>query len=462
MGQEIKGNSQVRRDTSYHRQLPGNLANSDSILRSKPGGLPTGGKLHSAKRRVPNQTVANRPTNPPSGQRSELSSAYLRFRDRARKRKHWYARHPIFSAVMAVLVMTYGFSFLSFVTNSTNGSPVAAAAEWVRGHGGSSVVRWAENVWYSHHQPPKGGRPPKGAIPIPKSVVVSTTAPVNHLPEPPPIVPLASPPIAGEGQWSPAGQLVQGVPAVYETYLRPDPIHTSLVVGVAWMDTTLLSATLYSGSEIPGGGPWKYTAPISSTDAPSLVAAFNSGFLMADAQGGYFSEGKMVYPLVNGDASLVIYSNGDVNIGAWGSQVSMTSNVVSVRQNLQLLVDNGAPVPGLNASDTTKWGLTLGNQIYVWRSGLGITANGALVYVGGPGLNITTLANLLVRAGAVRAMETDINTDWVNFSVYNPPPGQPASPSNGTSLLSTMMGGPARYFTDWPRDFITMSARTPG
>ena len=170
----------------------------------------------------------------------------------------------------------------------------------------------------------------------------------------------------------------------------------------------------------------------------------------------------MVYPLVNGDASLVIYSNGDVNIGAWGSQVSMTSNVVSVRQNLQLLVDNGAPVPGLNASDTTKWGLTLGNQIYVWRSGLGITANGALVYVGGPGLNITTLANLLVRAGAVRAMETDINTDWVNFSVYNPPPGQPASPSNGTSLLSTMMGGPARYFTDWPRDFITMSARTPG
>ena len=45
-----------------------------------------------------------------------------------------------------------------------------------------------------------------------------------------------------------------------------------------------------------------------------------------------------------------------------------------------------------------------------------MTADGALVYVGGPGLNITDLADLLVRAGAVRAMELDINTDWVNFS----------------------------------------------
>ena len=34
----------------------------------------------------------------------------------------------------------------------------------------------------------------------------------------------------------------------------------------------------------------------------------------------------------------------------------------------------------------------------------------------GPDLNITDLADVLVRAGAVRAMELDINTDWVNFS----------------------------------------------
>ena len=244
--------------------------------------------------------------------------------------------------------------------------------------------------------------------------------------------------------------------------MRPDPIHTSLVVGVAWMDTKLLRATLYSGSTIPGGGPYPKTAPIESGAAKSLVAAFNAGFLMGNANGGYFTNGHVIMPLRNGAASFVIYRNGTSTIADWGRDATLTSNVVAVRQNLQLLVDGGKPVPGLNANDTTKWGYTLGNQVYVWRSGIGITANGALVYVGGPGLNITTLANLLVRAGAVRAMELDINTDWVNFATYAPKvPTGPATATNGSDLLPNMTGTPARYFESWwSRDFITMSART--
>ena len=132
-----------------------------------------------------------------------------------------------------------------------------------------------------------------------------------------------------------------------------------------------------------------------------------------------------------------------------------------MRQNLDLLVDGGQPAPGLNATDTTQWGATLGNAVYVWRSGSAITSDGALVYVGGPGLNITDLADLLVRAGAVRAMELDINTDWVNFSTYHPEYALgPATPSNGTELLPAMVGTPGRYFEPWwARDFITMSTR---
>jgi len=246
--------------------------------------------------------------------------------------------------------------------------------------------------------------------------------------------------------------------------LRPDAVHTSYVVGAAWMDTKLLKATLYSGSQIPGGGPFRYTAPIQPSAASSLVAAFNAGFLMSGANGGYYTDGKMILPLRTGAASFVIFSNGTSTIGEWGRDVSMTPNVVSVRQNLDLVVDNGKPVPGLNANDTTQWGATLGSAVYVWRSGIGVTSDGAIVYVGGPGLNITDLANLLVRAGAVRAMELDINTDWVNFSVYNPStPTGLASAANGAELLSNMTGTPARYFESWwARDFITMSSRVSG
>ena len=57
-------------------------------------------------------------------------------------------------------------------------------------------------------------------------------------------------------------------------------------------------------------------------------------------------------------------------------------------------------------------------------------------------------------------MELDINTDWVNFSTYQPstPTGQ-ASAANGSELLSGMTGTPGRYFESWwARDFFTMSA----
>jgi Phosphodiester glycosidase len=354
----------------------------------------------------------------------------------------------------------------SALTNPSLGSSVPArAAEWFREHGGSSIVNWVENVWYSHHPPPVGGTPAKGSIPDLRGSAnrgaLAKTGPA-HLPIPARMTSPAGRELPGEGVWHLAGRPVGGIPAVYETWVRPDAVHTSLVIGVAWMDTKLLRATLYSGSLIPGGGPYRHSAPVSTGAAKSLVAAFNAGFLMSSANGGYYTDGRTVAPLRPGVASFVIYRNGSVNIAEWGRDARLTPDVVSVRQNLGLLVDHGKPIPGLNPSDTTQWGFTLGNAVYVWRSGVGITANGALIYVGGPGLNITTLADTLARAGAVRAMELDINTDWVSFATYDPAsPAGLASTANGRDLLPGMFGQPDRYFQSWwARDFFTMSART--
>ena len=375
-----------------------------------------------------------------------------------------YRRRRILAALglaFAVFLIWLAFSLGGALTNPALGSSLSSRfSEWARNHGGASIVNWVEKEWYSHHPPPVGGKPPTGAIHVPPTPKISIASGPAHLPPPTAIRSIAQPALPGEGQWGPAGRLVGGIPAIYETTLRPDAIHTSYVVGVAWMDTKLLKATLYSGSQIPGGGPYSHTAPVQPPAADSLVAAFNAGFLMSGADGGYYTDGRTILPLRAGAASFVISRDGSATVGRWGSDVTMTPDVVSVRQNLNLLVDGGQPVPGLNATDTTQWGNTLGNAVYVWRSGIGVTSDGALVYVGGPGLNITDLANLLVRAGAVRAMELDINTDWVNFSVYKPatPAGQ-ASGLNGTELLPGMTGTPARYFqTWWARDFFTMSA----
>ncbi|MGD0373062.1 MAG: phosphodiester glycosidase family protein [Streptosporangiaceae bacterium] len=404
--------------------------------------------------------------------RARRSGRRARRREIRAARRTVAGRHPLLAGSGAVLVLLtpVWVSAGNALTNPGLGTSVAArGAEWFRGHGGSSIVNWAENLWYSHHPPPVGGTPASSAIPHlgPSGQQGgSTHAAVAYLRPPRRMTSPAGHRLPGEGVWHPVARRVDGIPAVYETWVRPDAVHTSLVVGVAWMDSKLLRATLYSGTTIPGGGPYRDTAPVSRTASKSLVAAFNAGFLMNNANGGYYTDGKTIIPLRNGAASFVIYRNGKVNIGDWGKDATLAPDVVSVRQNLDLLVRNGKPVPGLNPDDTAQWGFTLGNAVYVWRSGVGITANGALVYAGGPGLNITTLADILARAGAVRAMELDINTDWVNFATYDPHGANaPATPATGADLLPGMYGAPNRYFESWwSRDFFTMSARpaTPG
>jgi hypothetical protein len=301
----------------------------------------------------------------------------------------------------------------------------------------------------------------------PRPTTTTTTTPPGPTPLPAPaaLTPFAPPPTSTDGAWVPTGRTVNGYQAVYETHLVPPG--GSAEAGIAWMDTNLLSAQLYSGSKSPGGGPYQFTAPVEPAQAATLVAAFNGGFLMKDAGGGYLTEGKTIDPLVNGSASLVIHSDGAVNVGAWGTDVVMTPDVIAVRQNLVPLVEGGQPTAQASNPNWAVWGATCGvsscsgagieNQ---WRSGTGVTANGALVYVAGPALDPLQLAQLLVQAGVVRGMELDINPSWPVFASYAPPAGAPAAPGNGASLQPASVQGAATFFeAAWARDFVTMSAR---
>jgi hypothetical protein len=334
------------------------------------------------------------------------------------------------------------------------GLALAACTTSVAGQG-PSVTRPSATT-----RPGVTARPPASAAPLGPVLAVAG----RPLPAPAALVPFAPGAggngggAAGGGTWAPAGRAVNGVRVVYETTLVPPG--GSQPAGIAWMDTGLLAARLYSGSLSPGGGPYRYTAPVGPAQAATLVAAFNGGFKMNQARGGYYTEGRVIDPLRPGAASLVIYADGSVDLGAWGTDVTMSPRVVSVRQNLLPLVAGGRPTP---RAATTRWlrtwGATCGATScspavpgieHQWRSGLGITADGALVYVAGPALDPLQLAQLLARAGAVRGMQLDINPNWPVFATYDPP----------ARLLAGMAQGPATFFeAAWARDFVTMSAR---
>ncbi len=153
----------------------------------------------------------------------------------------------------------------------------------------------------------------------------------------------------------------------------------------------------------------------------------------------------------------MIDPNGMPSIGQWGRDIKPGQPMDSARQNLDLIVDGGAPVPNLLSDPNRRWGFTgPANKSAVWRSGAGITANGALVWVGGPGLTVESLATTLVKAGAVRGMQMDINNDWVQFNTYTMGSDGQAS---GTKMLPGMRHTRNRWLTEDSRDFIAVFAR---
>jgi hypothetical protein len=196
---------------------------------------------------------------------------------------------------------------------------------------------------------------------------------------------------------------------------------------------------------------------VATTQQPTLLAAFNSGFRIYRYRTGWYDQGQVAVPLQGGAASLVIFRNGRATVGEWGRDVSLSPQVVSVRQNLTLLVDHGTATA--EAQSPSGWGAVLGGGYIAWRSGVGVTASGDLVYAAGAGLTPDQLAALLVAAHAIRAMELDINPQWVSFATFTHagPIGSPVA--GGQNLLPAMYEYPDHYIQAYSRDFFAVFAR---
>jgi hypothetical protein len=413
-----------------------------------------------------------RETDPPDESPAEQSPSSPLTRPGPNPPSTWVRQHRkmiIVIAAVGALLLPVGWSYVGAVTKPSNQSLGVRSVEWLKDNHLRWLVNDIENFWYNHHKPKKGGAPkvplagpthPTDGKP-PSALGWATTAPsLMHLPAPLPIVPIVHNPLPGEGEWHPLGQPVNGIPAMYSAYVRPDPVYTSVVTGVAWMDPMLTRAALYAGVQDPGGSAWRYHAPIALADRPDVLAAFNSGFRLKDSNGGWYAEGKEVRPLRNGAATLVIHPDGTPAVGMWGRDFQMGPDVAYARQNLLLVVDGGQPVPGLDTDSLSKWGATLGNKVLVWRSGVGITANGALVYAGGNNLSASSLARVLAHAGAVRAMELDINSAWVAYFTFAPaPPGVPPGDLAVTKLSPDMRASTSKFFSAEARDFIAIFRR---
>ncbi len=227
------------------------------------------------------------------------------------------------------------------------------------------------------------------------------------------------------------------------------------VVTLMRFDQTLLHLDLHAGSLDGGAAGWTYGDRITPREIHLVVAAFNGGFKLTYPNVGFMSGGHVAVPLKPGLASIVTYTDGTTDIGAWNAGVpSAHKTVFSALQNQQLLVDHGLASVSAAGCVIACWGGTVEGRMAVARSGLGVTSSGQLVWAAGEQLLPSELAAALVDAGAVRAIELDINPAWVAGYLYLHRPSGPAP----AQVVPGQHGIAGELLEPYTRDFLTIVA----
>jgi hypothetical protein len=324
--------------------------------------------------------------------------------------------------------------------------------EWLRANHFNWAVDEAEHVYYTWKTPAKGGPQLKK---LPRVGFRPKTHARARTPWPPSIRPAFAHLLPGEGVWRPSGPAVNGSAPVLVTTFRPERDYPRTVAYVAWFDHTRTAIGYYPGRYEPPSAALRGPMEVPWGERWRLLATFNSGFIYSDGLNGDVLDGHVNEPLKDGLATLVAYRNGRVNIVDWRGGPSPRSPAAFARQSLPLIIDHGRLSPELN--DSSRWGFTLGNAVRVWRTGAGIDSRGNLIYAAADFQTVTSLAEILKRAGAVRAMELDINPEWPTLITYRHRHG--LHPSR---VVPNFQQPVTRYLVPDDRDFFAVYRRVPG
>jgi hypothetical protein len=368
-----------------------------------------------------------------------------------------------------------GVSWAHAMRQPSNSSVGIRTVEWLRDQGGAGLVSRVERVYYSLTAPAKGGAPLRA---LPAVGLASASAPsgssisdaarrASHRTiaarhayrrrppvRPPRVRPAIQPTLPAEGVWTVTQRRFARAPRppMLVTAYRPQADYPRLVAGLAWFDQQRTRVSLYPGIREPPGGGGGNAGEVPIGPRRFLLATFNSGFKHKDSGGGFFAQGRLIEPLVAGQGTIIGMQDGRVDVRIWHGGSRPGPGVAFARQNLPLIIDHGRPNPNLN--DGPQWGATLGNAILVWRSGVGVDRHGNLLYAAGPSLGVAGLARILIHAGAVRAVELDINSYWVTLNTYGLTGARDARP-----LLPSMNRSAQRYLTPDDRDFFAVYVR---
>jgi Phosphodiester glycosidase len=370
-----------------------------------------------------------------------------------RPRRRLPRRRWLILAIVLAFLSPAIFSWTQMAVEPSSLPLGVRTVEWLRMHHFNWLVDEAEHVYYTWRTPKKGG-PQLKTLPA-VGIHAKRTHHAVAKPWPPRIASVFAYRLPGEGIWRRTGPLVGGKPPVLVTTFRTERDYPRIVAYVAWFDHTRTALAYYPGRYEPPDASLRGPLEVPLGQRWRLLATFNSGFIYRDGLNGDFLDGQVNEPLRPGLATLVALKNGRVNIVDWQGGPAPGPAVAWARQSLPLIIAHGRLSPALN--DSSQWGFTLGNAVRVWRTGAGIDRHGNLIYAAADYQTVTTLARILQRAGAVRAMELDINPEWPTLITYRHVHGL-----FPTRVVPNYQQPTTRYLVPDDRDFFAVYRRVPG
>ena len=226
----------------------------------------------------------------------------------------------------------------------------------------------------------------------------------------------------GEGVWSieglPGGDKKKG-PLMARAYIRPDEKRPYAVVNLLYLDLARaevrpVAGTIHPISTTGIKGPG--AIPEDDDTRSRLLCGFAGGFQAVHGGYGMMVDGDVYIPALPAIATACFFADGSMKIGVWGKETADSPSLVSYRQNLPPLI-----LDGKYNSSNTFWGYTpkVMQSAYTWRTGMGLTREGKLIYAAGNPVIAETLAKAMIAAGVITGMQLDMNISNVMCEIYS-------------------------------------------
>ena len=233
-------------------------------------------------------------------------------------------------------------------------------------------------------------------------------------------------PRPGEGEWAPVRypflRKLEGTkpgskvpPYFYQTFIRPDPKRPYSEVMLIAMDMRQLELRMQAGFEDPKpttGPPGDGRLPSDPAIYKRVVATFNGAFKTTHGEYGMMVDERVLIPPVMGGATVVVDEQGHTGLGSWPQTPAIPDDLVSFRQNLDPLVEDGRA----NPTGRYVWGWQLqGQSVMTHRTALCVTPAGHLYYAFGEEVDGPILGHALKQAGCSYGIHLDMNPGHCGF-----------------------------------------------